>query len=172
MRLGIRGGGLGVRVSSFLLPPSSFFLPFLFFSPGHKQPEQVAAAFVPGIAGMDYTAQAVKAAIELLHTTGHADSEGPWIPVGVGVHRGTAYIGTVGSPEGMTDITILGDAANTASRLASEAGVGEIIVSEKAAELANLEITSLEGRDLDLKGKSEAIPVRVIRVEAEKNDLE
>lgn len=126
--------------------------------------DEVAAGYVPGLAGPDYTARAVEAAQELLRSTGHADPEGPWVPVGVGVHSGLAYIGTVGSPEGMTDITVLGDAANTASRLASQAGPGEVIVSEEAASLANLEVGTLERRVLELKGKTEPVTVSVLRV--------
>ena len=28
--------------------------------------------------------------------TGHADAAGPWLPLGAGVHSGTAWVGTVG----------------------------------------------------------------------------
>jgi adenylate cyclase len=86
--------------------------------------------------------------------------------VGIGVHTGTAFFGTVGSSEGVIDITALGDAVNTAARLASTAGTGEIIVSDAAYQAAGIHRDGLERRQLELKGKSESTPVHVIRVGA------
>jgi adenylate cyclase len=47
--------------------------------------DEAVALFIPGFAGEDHAARAVKAARELLMETGHGNSE-PWIPVGIGVH--------------------------------------------------------------------------------------
>lgn len=126
--------------------------------------DEVAALYVPGIAGQDYARRAVEAAQELLRATGHADPDGPWIPVGAGVHTGIAYVGAVGSRDGVTDITALGDTVNTAARLASSAGPGEILVSEDTLSLAGLKSEQWESRHLELKGRSEPIDVRVVRV--------
>jgi adenylate cyclase len=124
--------------------------------------DEVAALYVPGIAGPDYPRRAVTAADALLRATGHDDPGGPWIPVGVGVHVGVAYVGAVGARDGMTDITALGDAVNTAARLASHAGPGELLVSEEACEAAGINTALLESRQLELKGKTEPFPVRVM----------
>jgi adenylate cyclase len=126
--------------------------------------DEVAAFYVPGFAGRQHARRALDAAVELLRVTGHSDADGPWIPVGVGVHTGVAYVGAVGSAEGMTDITALGDAVNTAARLASEAGPGEILVSEATCAAATLDMDGYEQRCLDLKGRSDTIEVRVIKV--------
>lgn len=47
-------------------------------------------------------------------------SDGPRVPIRVGVvHASMVYIGTVNGEEEVTDISILGNASNTAARLAS-----------------------------------------------------
>ncbi len=61
------------------------------------------------------------------------------------------------------DITALGDAVNIAARLASQAQAGEVLVSEAARLAAGLRGESLEERQLALKGRSENVPVRVLR---------
>jgi adenylate cyclase len=128
--------------------------------------DEVAGLYVPGIAGEAHTRITVNAAHALLKATGHADANGPWIKVGAGVHTGTAYVGAVGSSQSVSDITVLGDVANTAARLASQAGVGEILVSEETCYAAGLDANDWETRLLQLKGRSQAMPVRVIRVSA------
>jgi adenylate cyclase len=65
-----------------------------------------------------------------------------------------------------TDFTALGDNVNIAARLASKAGTGEILISDAAYTAAGLEPGSLEHQQLELKGKSEPIGVRVLRVSA------
>jgi len=126
--------------------------------------DSVTGLYFPGFVGPDYVQQAIEAAHDLLRVTGHADLKGPWIPVGVGVHSGIAFAGAVGSKDGVTEFTALGDAVNLAARLASHAGAGEIIVSEDACTAARLDTRSLEQRQLSLKGRSEPTSVRVIRV--------
>lgn len=124
--------------------------------------DQVGAMFVPGFAGRAHAFQALEAAQELLRATNHDDPEGPWIPLGVGVHTGTAFVGSVGSEGGATDITVLGDAANTAARLASSAGAGEILISEAAYAAAGVDFGEVELRQLKLKGKQERVRAHVL----------
>ena len=124
--------------------------------------DQVAGMYVPSLAGKDHARKAVAAAQQLLHDTGHHSADGPWIPIGVGVHTGTAFVGSVGLDTGVTDITVLGDAPNTAARLASNAKVGEILISDAAYGRISLELGHLEERALTLKGKSQPVTVHVI----------
>ena len=126
--------------------------------------DEVAGIYVPGFAGEDFVRRSVEAAVELLRLTGHADENGPWIPVGAGVHAGKAFVGAVGAKDGVIDITALGDVPNTAARLASQAKIGEIILSESAAKAAGIDTSNLELRHLDLKGKGEPMSVYVLRV--------
>jgi adenylate cyclase len=124
--------------------------------------DQVAGMYVPGIAGQEHAQRAIEAAQKILVETGHKNKEGPWIQLGVGVHTGTAFVGSLGSEQGTTDITVLGDAANVAARLSTNAGVGEILVSDAAYSAAGLDLVELEQRQLELKGKSEPFLVWVI----------
>jgi adenylate cyclase len=123
--------------------------------------DQVIGLYIPGFAGENHRELAIGAAQDLLRATGHSDTAGPWIPVGIGVHTGVAFVGSVGNAGGATDITVLGDAANTAARLSSSARAGEILLSENAM-ISRLDATKLESRLLELKGKSQPVKVFVL----------
>jgi adenylate cyclase len=124
--------------------------------------DEVVAFFFPMLAGERHAQRAVDAARALLLATGHADREGPWVPLGAGVHTGIAWMGAVGEGE-RTDLTAVGDAVNIAARLASVAAAGEILVSTDAAKAAGLD-PALERRQLELKGKQIATEVVTLRV--------
>lgn len=126
--------------------------------------DEVAAFYLPGLAGQDYARMAVDAAEQLLIQTGHRDAAGPWAPIGIGVHTGVAFVGAVGTSDGVVDITALGDAVNVAARLASQAKAGEILLSEQTLEAAKMESSNLEKRSLELKGKSAPFDVRVMQI--------
>ncbi len=49
--------------------------------------------------------------------------------IGIGVHRGDAFVGNIGSPRRL-EYTLIGDTVNVADRLCSKAQRGEILVSE------------------------------------------
>jgi adenylate cyclase len=119
--------------------------------------------FVPGIAGPDYAQAALDSAIELLRTTGHRDDDGPWIPLGVGVHAGNAFFGVLGADGRATELTALGDDINVGARLADAADVGEALVSRQLTEAIGLDTRDLEHRTLELKGKSGPFEVVVMR---------
>ncbi|MCH8878213.1 MAG: adenylate/guanylate cyclase domain-containing protein [Chloroflexi bacterium] len=125
--------------------------------------DQVIGLFVPRLTGSNHAKRAVAAAIEILRATGHQEPDGPWIPVGVGVHSGEVYVGSVGSGDSVTEIAVLGDNANKAARLSSNAEPGELIVSEEAFASADLSGERLERRKLDLNGIREPVEVRVMR---------
>ena len=125
--------------------------------------DEAIGLYIPGFAGPEHPRRAIEAAQDLLRRTGHADNNGPWLPVGVGVHTGTAFVGVVGDESTTADFTALGDNVNITARLASEAGTGEILVSESTYTAANLQFRNLEHRQLELKGKSEPIGVYVLR---------
>ena len=127
--------------------------------------DQVIGMYIPYFVGLHHERVAINAAKDLLHATGHDEHGGPWIEVGVGIHSGTAFVGTVGSRDGATDITVLGDVPNVAARLSSAAGPGEILISEDAFRKAEFPL-ALEKRLLDLKGKSQPMPVYVLNQSA------
>jgi adenylate cyclase len=129
--------------------------------------DEVVGFYVPGFAGEKHAQVAIDAARKILEATGHADPSGPWIPVGVGVHTGLAYVGSVEVAEGMSDIALLGDAVNTTARLASQAGPGEAVISEATRVAAGLEPQGMQSRQFNLKGKSEVVDAWVLSVAAQ-----
>jgi adenylate cyclase len=124
--------------------------------------DQASGMFVPGFAGEDHAHRAVEAGKQILELTGHSRTDDPWIPLGVGVHTGTAFVGALGGDNSVTDITVLGDVANTAARLSSSAGIGEILISKEAYQHAGYNSNDLEQRVLELKGKSKKTLVYVL----------
>jgi adenylate cyclase len=125
--------------------------------------DEVIGLFLPAI-GPDHPRKAALAARDLLLATGHSDPKGPWVPVGVGVHTGTAYVGAVGSNSTVTDFTALGDAVNVTARLASVAAAGEVLISETSYPGARDDLGELELRQLEVKGRDAPIDVRVLHV--------
>jgi adenylate cyclase len=122
--------------------------------------DEVVGLFIPGMAGPEHPQRAIQAAQSLLQLTGHHDSEGPWVPIGVGIHTGLAFVGVVGGSENHpTDFTALGDNVNITARLASQAGAGEILITDAAYTAAGLDLGNLEHQQLEVKGKEEPIGV-------------
>jgi adenylate cyclase len=126
--------------------------------------DQVIGLYVPGFAGPDHRGKAIRAAQRLLHETGHDSSEDPWLPIGVGVHTGVAFLGSVGSYDNAVDIAVLGDPPNVAARLSSSAATGEILISDDAY-VRDMKLESLEKRQVALKGKSQAFNVFVMKAQ-------
>ena len=100
--------------------------------------------------GPEHARRGVDAAEALLLATGHGEGE-PWVPLGAGVHTGTAFVGIVGS-KSSSDFTALGDPVNIAAHLASQAAAGEILVTDATAEAAGMTHDALERRHVSLKG--------------------
>ena len=124
--------------------------------------DQVIGLYVPGFAGTNHRGKAIRAAQELLRQTGHYSLDGPWLPIGIGIHTGVAFLGSVGSNKLGSDIAVLGDPPNIAARLSSSAAIGEILISEEAfVQEANL--GELEKQQLALKGKSKSVSVYVVK---------
>ena len=125
--------------------------------------DEVVAIFIPALSGELHAARAVSAGRGLLRATGHESGE-PWLPLGIGVHTGIAFVGAVGEGAAAS-LTALGDTVNVASRLASAARAGELLVSEVAAQSAALDIAAVERRELELRGKTATVPVVVLGAE-------
>jgi adenylate cyclase len=123
----------------------------------------LAAFFAPAFAGPNHAQTAIKAGKDILIATGHGKGKTPWVPVGIGINTGLAYIGSMKMEGGRTDITILGDVVNTTARLSSEAAAGELMVGDKTMEMAVLSKDAYEYRKLSLKGKEEIVDAWVIK---------
>lgn len=130
--------------------------------------DEVVGLYLPGFAGPQHARKGIEAARRLLQLTGHLHARGPWVPVGIGVHTGPAFVGVVsGGPGTLQDFTALGDNVNIAARLAASAGAGEILVSDAAYRLSELDLGDTRSRPLELKGKSEPVTVHVLNASAE-----
>jgi adenylate cyclase len=123
--------------------------------------DEVMALFIRGICGPEYHRRAVEAAAALLQAVGYGRSEGPWLALGGAVNSGMTYVGNVGS-EGVVDFTALGDTVNTASRLASSAAAGEILLSETVYTKVAERFPNLAERTLALRGKEALMNARVL----------
>jgi len=118
----------------------------------------LAAFWGAGFAGPEYVKRTITVARNLAK-----EMERQKIPVGISVHAGVAYFGAMTTSDGLTTISASGEEINLAARLASRAAAGEVLVSEQALKQAGLDGSQLEFRSLDnLKGISEAVPVRVL----------
>jgi adenylate cyclase len=113
--------------------------------------DEVVGLFLPFLAGTEHATRAVDAASALLEATGHQSADGPWVPLGVGVHTGTAFVGIVGSKDAL-DFTALGDRVNIAAHLASQAAAGEILLTDETARRAERPVDGAERRAVTLKG--------------------
>jgi adenylate cyclase len=57
----------------------------------------------------------------------------PELHAGIGIHRGDAFVGNIGSPRRL-EFTLIGDTVNVAHRLCALAKAGEVLVSESIVE--------------------------------------
>lgn len=128
--------------------------------------DQVIGLYLPAMAGKNHAQIAVQAAQQLLQSVGYGSRDGAWLPLGIGVHTGNTFMGTVGTDSGMQDLTVLGDSVNTTARLSSVAMAGEILISDAASAYARIDTTGFEARTLDLKGRLEPIDVHVMHVDS------
>ena len=83
------------------------------------------------------------------------------LPVGVGLHIGICSVGNVGKGS-EKDFTAVGDVVNTAARLQSQAGAGEIVVSSEIHTDASAILRDAKPTSLDLKGKEDPFAAYVL----------
>ena len=123
--------------------------------------DEIVAMFLP-IFAPNHAGTAIESAGELLGALGELTGRSG-LEVGGGVHSGVTYIGTVGV-EGTDayDMTVLGDVPNVTSRLAPAAGAGEMLINDGTHELSGFDLTDLEHRTLNLKGREAPLGVRVM----------
>jgi adenylate cyclase len=107
--------------------------------------------------------KAMKAAIEMMQELDKLNvkwkAEGrPELQIGIGLNHGEAFAGNIGS-ERRLEYTVIGDVVNTASRLCSAAGPGEILISEEMRKSLAQVPALAEQPPMELKGKSQPVPV-------------
>jgi adenylate cyclase len=100
------------------------------------------------------------AALERLGRKWGAEGKPP-IAIGIGINFGPCFAGNIGSVRRL-EYTVIGDAVNTASRLCSAAGRGEILVSAAFRERLRLPFDFEALDPIRVKGKAQ--PLEVFRV--------
>ncbi len=83
--------------------------------------------------------------------------------VGIGLHRGLAVVGNIGTPKRM-EYTAIGSTVNIASRLCDVARSGEVVLSATVADaLSDTSITTTAREQVQLKGINQ--PITIARLE-------
>jgi len=101
---------------------------------------------------VDDTDRAIAAAMDMqreiirLNAGWHAQDR-PTLGIGIGVHRGDAFVGNIGSPRRL-EYTLIGDTVNVADRLCSNAKRGEILVSDAVRQALVQSLTMLPRPDV------------------------
>jgi adenylate cyclase len=115
--------------------------------------DQVMALYLPMFPSLSNGPPAVMVDAALRLQRSIAESEG-LLPIGVGLHIGTCSVGNVGKG-GEKDFTAVGDVVNTAARLQSHAGSGEVIASTEIYTEAGAAFQQARPISLDLRGKEQ-----------------
>lgn len=118
--------------------------------------DEVMALFIPSHVGGDLSEAAANAARAILKAAAREN-----IPVGIGLHRGQAYVGKVGTDD-TGDFTAVGDTVNTAARLQGQAQAGEIVMSEAIYSSIAANYPGLESRTIEVKGREQPVDIRVL----------
>jgi adenylate cyclase len=125
--------------------------------------DAVMAVFGAPISKGNDAAAAVNSAIQIQRllielNRDAAARDWPELRVGIGINTGNAIAGNIGSPRRL-DYTVVGDAVNTAQRLMTNAGGGQILISESTARKLGKTFDLERLPELKVKGRSEAVPV-------------
>jgi adenylate cyclase len=121
----------------------------------------IMVLFIPVVTGEAHARRAVEAGEALLQAMADPDLIAGGVLVGAGIHTGEAFVGTVGTDDKL-DFSALGDTVNVAARLGSDAGAGELLISD-AAWRESGRPDAAERRSLSVKGRSEPLEVVVLR---------
>lgn len=140
--------------------------------------DAIMAVFGAPAAYLDQAARAIKAAIKLVEIASEfdlwlkkrfPDKNLPEFKIGVGIHKGKALVGNIGSPKRM-EYTAMGDVVNTASRLEGlSKTLGWLIVASDEAVISADEalkktkqfsqIITGEKKSIKVKGREKNVDV-------------
>lgn len=108
------------------------------------------------------TSREMAISLEMLNDLRQTNQQ-PDLHFGIGIHYGKVVAGNIGSFSRM-DYTVIGDTVNSAARLCSAAGKGELLIPESQKEYLEISAEIHESRTLTLKGKSGKTKVAVIKL--------
>ncbi|MGD2093152.1 MAG: adenylate/guanylate cyclase domain-containing protein [Candidatus Aminicenantes bacterium] len=137
--------------------------------------DQVMAIFGAPISQADDPLRAVRSALKInksitqLNEIRKAKNE-PVIKIGIGINTGLAVAGNMGSVKRL-NYTVLGESVNIASRLCSQAGPSEILISEDTYHQVADDVKARPHKSRSIKGLSKAIKVfKVEKLKTPAND--
>ena len=86
----------------------------------------------------------------------------------IGIHAGPAIVGAMGYG-GVMGVTAIGDTVNVASRLEAAAKEFDaaIVISDAAAVLSGVDLSAFEIREIEIRGSTKPLNVRVVPQDAE-----
>jgi adenylate cyclase len=106
---------------------------------------------------------AVRAAVNMQKSLAELNNTSGKQPlnIGIGIHTGEAVVGFLGTERRM-DYTAIGDTVNVASRLTSQAGPGQIVISNATHAQIGRDISCCPLSAMKLKGRAEPIEVHEV----------
>ena len=133
--------------------------------------DQIMVVWGAPVTHPDDPLRAVRAALEMqravLDYNATRKTRGqPEIRIGIGINTGDLVAGYIGSDQTMS-YSVIGDEVNTASRLCSAAGAGDILISENTFLQVRDHVAVVGLAPVEVKGKSK--PVKVYQVLGERD---
>jgi len=110
----------------------------------------------------DETLWAIRAALEMQRAFEGLKKNWPTelkkLGIGIGIHYGEVIVGNIGTVEAM-DYTVIGNVVNTAQRVESIAGSGQVLITKNALARVEGKIEYQALEPVHLKGKSESVEI-------------
>ena len=129
--------------------------------------DAVMVVFGAPIRQKDHALRAVECGkemqIALASLNKRLEKKGKKLQIGVSINTGEAIIGNIGSDQFM-DYTAIGDTVNTASRMQSAAGAGEVVISPSTLKAVKDHVKIIKKEMIKVKGKEKPITVFKIKV--------
>ena len=132
----------------------------------------VLAVFGAPLPSKEQTADAVAAAIEMQNAMKdvnyYCENQGyPKLEIGIGIHRGEAFIGNVGSQK-MMRYNVVGSVVNECSRIEGYSVGGQVLVSTSSLENISIPLKVNSQMEINAKGLTETIKLcEVLGIEGE-----
>jgi len=126
--------------------------------------DEIMATF----SGENATKNAIQSSIDIQHAIYQENVKRKLVndticEVGIGINQGEVIVGNIGSNNRM-DFTSIGSAVNLAARLCSHAEIGEVLVSEKTYDEANVNFDIIPKEPIQVKGFTKAISLYSINL--------
>ncbi|MBW4708189.1 adenylate/guanylate cyclase domain-containing protein [Roseobacter sp. YSTF-M11] len=116
----------------------------------------VIAVWPPGIAGPDHAKKGIAAARRLLNDVKKLGPQGIDLPIGIGVHTGEAFLGTIAAASNdIQDISAFGHDVNLVARISAAASAGQAFVSKATCDAANHPYEEAQFQQPEMKGIKE-----------------